>query len=190
MRLLEKIIAEMHLSMKSGHKEKASALRTLVSKLKDQEIKLRKEISDEEIFKVIKTLIKQRKEAAEIYSNAGRLELAEKEKFEIDILVEYIPEPMSYYRWHNFNLSNRKFRLNILELIKWRNNLKKKEFFSLKNLLILNDHLIYLISLYFKNNNRKIKLLLFLKNINSLKKKILILIIFLIPKQIYNIIRS
>ena len=104
--------------------------------------------------------------------------------------ILYIPEPMSYYRWHNFNLSNRKFRLNILELIKWRNNLKKKEFFSLKNLLILNDHLIYLISLYFKNNNRKIKLLLFLKNINSLKKKFLILIIFLIPKQIYNIIRS
>ena len=49
MRILEKVIAEMHLSMKSGHREKASALRTLVSKLKDQEIKLRKEISDEEI---------------------------------------------------------------------------------------------------------------------------------------------
>jgi len=95
MRLLEKIIAEMHLSMKSGHREKASALRTLVSKLKDQEIKLRKEISDEEIFKVIKTLIKQRKEAAEIYLSAGRLELAEKENFEIDILIKYIPEPMS-----------------------------------------------------------------------------------------------
>ena len=55
MRLLEKIIAEMHLSMKSGDREKASALRTLVAKLKDQEIKLRKEISDEETFKVIKT---------------------------------------------------------------------------------------------------------------------------------------
>ena len=39
MRLLEKIIAEMHLSMKSGEREKASALRILVSKLKDQEIK-------------------------------------------------------------------------------------------------------------------------------------------------------
>ena len=95
MRLLEKIIAEMHLSMKSGDKEKASALRTLVSKLKDQEIKLRKEISDEEIFKVIKTLVKQRKEAAEIYLNAGRLELAEKENFEIDILIKYLPESMS-----------------------------------------------------------------------------------------------
>ena len=95
MRLLEKIIAEMHLSMKSGHREKASALRTLVAKLKDQEIKLRKEISDEETFKVIKTLIKQRKEAAQIYLNAGRLELAEKENFEIDILIKYLPESMS-----------------------------------------------------------------------------------------------
>ena len=85
----------MHLSMKSGDREKASALRTLVAKLKDQEIKLRKEISDEEIFKVIKTLIKQRKEASEIYLNAGRLELAEKENFEIDILIKYVPEPMS-----------------------------------------------------------------------------------------------
>ena len=67
----------------------------MFAKLKDQEIKLRKEISDEETFKVIKTLIKQRKEAAEIYLNAGRLELAEKENFEIDILIKYIPESMS-----------------------------------------------------------------------------------------------
>ena len=95
MRLLEKIIAEMHLSMKSGDKEKASALRILVAKLKDQEIKLRKEISDEDTFKIIKTLVKQRKEAAQIYLNAGRLELAEKENFEIDILIKYLPESMS-----------------------------------------------------------------------------------------------
>ena len=95
MRLLEKIIAEMHLSMKSGDREKASALRTLVAKIKDQEIKLRKEISDEETFRVIKTLVKQRKEAAQIYLNAGRLELAEKENFEIDILFKYLPESLS-----------------------------------------------------------------------------------------------
>ena len=95
MRLLEKIIAEMHMSMKSGDREKASALRTLVAKIKDQEIKLRKEISDEETFRVIKTLVKQRKEAAQIYLNAGRLELAEKENFEIDILFKYLPESLS-----------------------------------------------------------------------------------------------
>ena len=80
MRLLEKIIDEMYLSMKSGDREKASALRTLVAKIKDKEINLRKEISDEETFKIIKTLVKQRREAAQIYLNAERLELAEKEK--------------------------------------------------------------------------------------------------------------
>ena len=95
MRLIKKIIAEMHLSMKSGDREKASALRTLVAKLKDQEIKLRKKISDGEAFKVIKTLVKQRKEAAQIYLNAERWELAEKENFEIDILINYLPESMS-----------------------------------------------------------------------------------------------
>ena len=95
MRLLEKIIAEMHMSMKSGDREKTNALRTLVAKLKDQEIKFRKKISDEETFKVIKTLVKQRKEAAQIYLDARRLELAEKENFEINILSKYLPESMS-----------------------------------------------------------------------------------------------
>lgn len=105
-----------------------------------------------------------------------------------DIL--YISQPMSFYRWHESNLSNRKFRLNILELIKWKKNLSKKNFFSPNSLKIISDHLIYLIILYCKTNNRKIKLFLFLKKINSFKKKILILFIYIIPKKIYNILRS
>ena len=95
MSLLKNITDEMYLSMKSGDKEKANTLRTLISKLKDQQIKLRKDISDEESIKVIKTLVKQRKESAEIYSKAGREELAEKENFEISILNNYLPKLMS-----------------------------------------------------------------------------------------------
>ena len=95
MSLLKNITDEMYLSMKSGDKEKANTLRTLISKLKDQQIKLRKDISDEEALKIIKTLVKQRKESAEIYSKAGREELAEKEKFEINILDNYLPKLMS-----------------------------------------------------------------------------------------------
>ena len=95
MSLLENITNEMYLSMKSGDKEKANTLRTLISKLKDQQIKLRKDISDEETIKIIKTLVKQRKESAEIYSKAGREELAEKENFEISILDNYLPKLMS-----------------------------------------------------------------------------------------------
>ena len=95
MKLLEKIINEMYSSMKSGDKTKANALRTLVSKLKDQQIKLRKDISDEEALKVIKTLVKQRKESAQIFLKAGREELAEKENLEISILEKYLPKMIS-----------------------------------------------------------------------------------------------
>ena len=95
MSLLKNITDEMYLSMKSGDKEKANTLRTLISKLKDQQIKLREDISDEETLKVIKTLVKQRKESAEIYSKAGREELAKKENFEISILDNYLPKLMS-----------------------------------------------------------------------------------------------
>ena len=95
MSLLQNITDEMYLAMKSGDKDKANTLRTLISKLKDQQIKLRKDISDEEALKIIKTLVKQRKESAEIYSKAGRKELAEKENFEISILDNYLPKLMS-----------------------------------------------------------------------------------------------
>ena len=95
MSLLKNITDDMYLSMKSGDKEKANTLRTLISKLKDRQIKLRKDISDEEALKIIKTLVKQRKESAEIYSKAGREELAQKENFEISILDNYLPNLMS-----------------------------------------------------------------------------------------------
>ena len=95
MSLLKNITNEMYSSMKSGDKEKANTLRTLISKLKDQQIKLREDISDEETLKIIKTLVKQRRESAEIYSKAGREELAEKENFEISILNNYLPKLMS-----------------------------------------------------------------------------------------------
>ena len=95
MSLLKTITDEMYMSMKSGDKEKVNTLRTLISKLKDQQIKLKKNISDEETLKVIKTLVKQRKESAEIYLKAGREELAEKENYEISILNNYLPKLMS-----------------------------------------------------------------------------------------------
>ena len=95
MSLLKTITDDMYMSMKSGETKKVNTLRTLISKLKDQQIKLKKNISDEETLKVIKTLVKQRKESAEIYLKAGREELAEKENYEISILNNYLPKLMS-----------------------------------------------------------------------------------------------
>jgi len=105
--------------------------------------------------------------------------------------ITYLNEPLSYYRWHNSNLSHNKFRLNILELIKWRNKLNKyNNFFSTNNLIYVNDHLIYLMTLYLKNKNKKINLSLFLDHTKKMKIKLLIIIIFLIPKNLLKFLRS
>ena len=105
--------------------------------------------------------------------------------------ITYLNEALSYYRWHDSNLSHKKFRLNILELIRWKNKLSKDEkFFSSQNLTYIEDHLVYLMSLYFKKKKSKINLILFLKNTKKFKNKLLIVIIFFIPMKLFNFIRS
>ena len=77
MSFIEKIKTEMYDAMKSGEKDKAGTLRTLLAKLKDKEINTRKELSEQDGLTVIKTLVKQRKESVEMYEKANRPELAD-----------------------------------------------------------------------------------------------------------------
>jgi hypothetical protein len=76
MSFIEKIKTEMYDAMKSGEKDKAGTLRTLLAKLKDKEINTRKELSEQDGLAVIKTLVKQRKESVAMYEKANRPELA------------------------------------------------------------------------------------------------------------------
>ena len=92
---IDKIKIDMYTAMKAGNQETVVALRTLLSKLKDYQINKRKELTEQECIGVIKTLVKQRKEAATMYQNAQRHKLAQKEKNEIKILDEYLPNIMS-----------------------------------------------------------------------------------------------
>jgi len=85
----------MYDAMKSGDKDKAGTLRTLLAKLKDRQINNRKDLTEKDCISVIKTLVKQREEAADMYEKAGRESLAQKEKIEFDILNSYLPEMMS-----------------------------------------------------------------------------------------------
>ena len=95
MSFIEKIKTEMYDAMKSGEKDKAGTLRTLLAKLKDKEINTRKELSEQDGLVVIKFLVKQRKESVAMYEKANRLELADKEKNELSILESYLPNMMS-----------------------------------------------------------------------------------------------
>ena len=95
MNFIESIKTDMYSAMKSGDKEKAGTLRTLLSKLKDRQINARQELTDNDCINVIKTLVKQRKEAAKMYEDAKRPKLAEKEKIELAILETYLPKMMT-----------------------------------------------------------------------------------------------
>ena len=106
-----------------------------------------------------------------------------------DIL--YLNEKLSYYRWHSENLSNKKFRLNILELIRWKKKMEKNQFFFNKqNKLYLNDHIIFLLTLYLKNKNYKYKIFNSLFRVNSIKYFLKIFLLFIFPKNLINFLRS
>ena len=95
MSLFKKIQEDMYTAMKAGEKETSNTLRTTLSKLKDKQIDKRDKISEEEIIKIIQTLVKQRKESIDLFIKGGRDELAEIEKNEISILTNYLPKMIS-----------------------------------------------------------------------------------------------
>ena len=95
MSFIEQIKTDMYSAMKSGEKEKAGTLRTLLAKLKDKQINQGKDLSKQDGLAVIKTLVKQRKESIDVYEKAGRTELVEIEKTELNVLESYLPQMMS-----------------------------------------------------------------------------------------------
>ena len=95
MDLKSRINEDMKNHMKSKDSLALNTVRMLKAEIKNAEIAKIGELSDDEIVKVIQSSIKKRRESAEMYSNAGRSELADKELREIDILQKYLPEQLS-----------------------------------------------------------------------------------------------
>lgn len=95
MELKEQIQQSAKAALKSGDALTLSTLRLLLAALQNEEIRLRKELSAEEIQKTIATLRKQRSEAIDLYRQGGREELAQKEEAELNILQRFLPQPLS-----------------------------------------------------------------------------------------------
>ena len=95
MSLYETIQADMYKAMKNNEKFKSSTLRVALAKLKDKKIELREDLSKNDEVKIIQNLVKQRKEAADIYEKNNRSELMENEMNELEILSMYLPKMMS-----------------------------------------------------------------------------------------------
>jgi uncharacterized protein YqeY len=82
-------------SMKSGDRVTLSTLRLLLSAVHNEEIRVRKELSKEDIQRTITTLCKQRTEAIDLYRKGGREDLAQKEEAEFAVLKRFLPEQLT-----------------------------------------------------------------------------------------------
>ena len=92
MPLKERLIEDMKDSMKKGEQVRLSAIRMVRAGIKNKEIELGRELKDEDVVGVITSAIKQRKDSYTQFLNGNRMDLAEKEKKEIEVLSIYLPE--------------------------------------------------------------------------------------------------
>jgi uncharacterized protein len=95
MSLRDRINEDMKSAMRARESEKLAAIRLLTSAIKQREVDERIEITDEVVLSVIEKMLKQRKDSIEQYVAGNRPELAAREQFEVDVLKQYMPTPLS-----------------------------------------------------------------------------------------------
>jgi len=95
MSLKEQITNDMTSAMKAKDALRTSTLRMVKAAVKNREIEKGEELSDEDVMKVMRSLVKQRRDSVEQYEKAARPELAAKETSEIDIIEAYLPQAAS-----------------------------------------------------------------------------------------------
>ena len=92
----EKITSEMKIALKGGMKLRLETLRSLKTLIIEfQKNGSGKELNDEEATKMLNKAAKNRKDSIGMYLQAGRTELAEKEKIELDIIQEFMPAQLT-----------------------------------------------------------------------------------------------
>lgn len=94
-RLTEQIRADLTESMKARTAERTSTLRMLQAAIKNEQISVGHELSDDEALAVIRKSVKQRHDSIEQYTKGNRPDLASKESAEVEILKSYMPPELS-----------------------------------------------------------------------------------------------
>jgi uncharacterized protein YqeY len=92
--LKERLNQDMKDSLKAHDAARLSAIRMIISAVKNKEIDSRKDMDDEGVLSVLSTSAKQRRESIEQYEKAGRQDLVDKEKAELEVIMSYMPQQM------------------------------------------------------------------------------------------------
>lgn len=95
MSIKQKISDDMKAAMRARDSARLGAIRLLQAAIKQREVDERIELSDADVLGVMDKMVKQRRDSIAQFEAAGRQELADKEKFEIDVLQAYMPQQLS-----------------------------------------------------------------------------------------------
>ncbi len=82
-------------AMRGGDKRRLGVLRLLSAAVKQREVDERITLSDDDVIAIVSKQVKQRQESIAQYDAAGRDDLASQERYEIEILQEFLPQPLS-----------------------------------------------------------------------------------------------
>jgi uncharacterized protein YqeY len=94
MSLKSRIQDDVKQAMRARDKARLSVLRLITAAIKQREVDERIELSDGDVLAVLDKMAKQRRESLDQYRNADRDDLADQEQFELELLGEFMPEPL------------------------------------------------------------------------------------------------
>ena len=100
MEMRERISSGLKDAMKNQDKARLATLRLINAAIKDREIAMRGDgektgVSDADVLGILGKMVKQRQESARAYDEGGRLDLAEREREEIEVIEEFLPKKLS-----------------------------------------------------------------------------------------------
>ncbi len=95
MSLTQQIVSDLTASMKAQDAQRTSTLRMVKAAMMNRQIEKGSELDDDEMQKLLRSLVKQRRDSIEQYEKAGRQELVDKEDAEIEIIEAYLPQAAS-----------------------------------------------------------------------------------------------
>lgn len=93
--LKDRITEEMKNAMRAKNKERLGVIRLILSACKQIEVDERIELDDTRVLAVLDKMVKQRRDSAKQYQDAGRQELADQENYEISVIQEFLPAALS-----------------------------------------------------------------------------------------------
>ena len=86
---------DTNLALKQRKKERVAALRLILAEIKRVEVDERLEANDARVLQILDKMTKQRKDSYSQFQEAGRKDLADQEKFELEVISEYMPAPLT-----------------------------------------------------------------------------------------------